>query len=403
VSPLGRLTARGSAHAEALAAEAVSRVTRTVDGALERAWYDAVVLIGGYGRSEGGIERRGGDERLHNNLDVLVISRPGAPADLKRRVDDALAPIRAGLGVGVDVGIVTRRSLERAPCLVMWLDMRRGHKTLLGDASVVPGLKRFSESRLLPWDVDLLVVNRASLFVLSELILATGRHDATARRTVIKHAYKGIVGYGDGLLFTLGQYDSSYERKAERVRKHPEIPRGLAALYEEAIQFRFQPDYSAFDGRDLGAWHRDVLATLAPVHRDYLSRRIARRLSWRDVPGAVAECAAFGDDRSPRGLARRLVRAVRTTGKTTGLSWPAALALRGAGDRGPLAVALPAVLFDPDPSLRDVAGSLLGAPGADLVTLRRAYAAAWSRHGDANAPAALADMGLAATPSGATS
>lgn len=390
----GRLTACGSPRAEHMAEDAVSRVARALDAALEPFWYDAVVLIGGYGRGEGGVEIRGDREALHNNLDVLVITRDGAPHDLARRVDDALAPIRGELGVGVDAGFVTRATLERAPCLVMWLDMRNGHKTLLGDDSVVPGLERFTASRLLPWDVDLLVTNRASLLVLSELLLATGRDDDKARRTVIKHAYKAIVGYGDGMLFTLGRYDSSYAEKARRVRESPEISPVLAGRYDEAIRFRFTPDYGAFVDRDLRSWHDELVHALGPVHLDYVSRRVGRPLAWRDLPSAVAECALHGDDRSVTGLVRRGYRALRTPANVPSLPWLSGLALRGAGDRGPLSIALPAVLFDPDESLREIAAAALDVRCADLGSLRRAYAAAWSHHGDANAPAALVDMGL---------
>lgn len=390
----GRLTALGGSEAEALAGAAVSAVRAAIAAAIAPRSYEAVVLIGGYGRGEGGVERTASGERLHNNLDVLVVTTADAGPDLKALLDRALAPVRSALGIGVDVGTIAARSLRRAPCLVMWLDMRLGHKTLLGDAGLVPSLTRFRHDRLIAWDVDALVTNRAALLVLNRLLFARGEVDEGARRTIVKHAQKAIVGYGDGLLHALARYDGSYAEKARRVRASAEIPRGLAKLYEQAIAFRFAPDYRAFEERDLGAWHDDVLGTLRDAHFDYLSRRAGRSVAMRDVVDVVLGRALWDDDRSPRGLARRALTFARSRLPTGGLSALSALGLHSGGERALLAVTLPIVLYgEGSPAERRLAATLLGA-GSGAHALERAFAKRWSCHGDANGPAALAAMGL---------
>ena len=75
---LDRFTARGGPEVEARIRGAVSEAADVMRAVLRPEEYRAVVLLGGYGRGEGGVELRDGEERPHNNLDFLVI---GAVSD----------------------------------------------------------------------------------------------------------------------------------------------------------------------------------------------------------------------------------------------------------------------------------------------------------------------------------
>ena len=92
----GRFTLLGGSAVEALLADIVHEVADAFAARLRPDQYRALVLIGGYGRGEGGIEIRDGGEHPHNNLDFLLVARhaPGTdPALLKADLDAILQPI----------------------------------------------------------------------------------------------------------------------------------------------------------------------------------------------------------------------------------------------------------------------------------------------------------------------
>ena len=132
----GRFTVRGSNAVEAEIGALLEEVARTVTERIPAAAYRALVLLGGYGRGEGGVVTVEGRERLHNNLDFLLIAngrRQRALAELRREVGEVLEGLVTKHGIQMDLGVTTASLLRWSPGLVMWYDMRFGHKTVLGD------------------------------------------------------------------------------------------------------------------------------------------------------------------------------------------------------------------------------------------------------------------------------
>ena len=393
----GRFTARGGTGIEEAIRGAVEDVSAVLEKTLRPEEYRAVVLLGGYGRGEGGVESINGRERPHNNLDLLAITCTDQPDQaIKRRIDEALEPLERRYEIGIDVGCIGERKLRRAPCLVMWYDMRHGHKTLLGDANFVPGLQGFTRERILPADVNHLVVNRGTLIVVNDLLLdRSGSLDEAARRVVVKHGIKAVVGYGDALLFFLGQYDWSYLKKQERMRECSSVAASFRELYESASEFRFRPRYDAYLDRDLAAWNDELRAALEPIHLECESRRLGMGgLDWSRYPAGVSMRVLTEDIGSPRAWGRRL-RHLLAGGTTGGGGLLERLGRRCAGEKGRLAIAFPVVVYGSgEPFFRRLAGDLLGASGTEAAELRRAYLRVWSEHGDPNFGALLRRLGI---------
>ncbi|HYI01101.1 hypothetical protein, partial [Hyalangium sp.] len=184
----GRFTLRGSAAVEAQIAGIVRQAAAIIGARVRPDELRALALMGGYGRGEGGVERSGGSERPHNNLDFLLVINGTIRPGLKELLDRSLEPLRRQYAVGLDLGIVTARALRRAPCLVMWYDMRYGHKTALGDTAFLPSLTHFSREAIVPGDVRDLLVNRGTLLVINEALLEQGGVDDEQRRALVRHA-----------------------------------------------------------------------------------------------------------------------------------------------------------------------------------------------------------------------
>jgi len=394
----GRFTARGGIEVERRLTQLVREVAEQIAEVAPPDSYKAVLLIGGYGRGEGGVERRDGRELPHNNLDFLMIAQnqnAEQRARLKEAIDARLRPLAEREGIGLDLGIITVDMLRRSPCLVMWYDMRFGHKTILGDATFVPNLTQFDVQYIEPADVRNLLVNRGTLFLINQMLLERTQLDEQARRTIVKHAVKGIIGYGDALLFSLGQYHWSYLEKQRRMRASKHVSAEFRALYDRALEFRFSPDYAAYPGEDLRAWSASLLPQLAPVHLRFEAFRLRMpELDWQGYHERALSFALRESPASWRAWARKLRNLLRTPSPPAA-SLACRLGYRVSGMRGVLPILFPMVLYDlDDAAYRAFTQQALGAPDATRANLRRAYLRAWGVYGDINFASVLAKLGI---------
>ena len=395
----GRFTARGGEAVEADVRGLVGRIAEKAQEALVPGQFRALVMLGGYGRGEGGVEVAGGGEKPHNNLDFLLITRglgAGEMARLKGELDDRLVPMGHREGIGIDLGVIDADKLRRSPCLVMWYDMRWGHKTILGDADFVPSLERFSLERVLDWDVRNLMVNRGTLFLFNDLLLDHGGLDLERRRLIVKHAVKGVIGYGDALLFFLGDYDWSYAEKQRRMRRRDDVPEDFRRLYDEAVEFRFRPRYDAYLERDPGEWMAEWRRDLAAVHlRCEAARLGAPGLDWANYAETAFGRAFVEGGWAPRSLAKKGLNLLRAAPAPAGLGGRAALGYRCGGEHGLFPLVFPAIAYGlEDPGYRELARDSLGAASTALPDLRRAYMRLWGRVSDINFPTVLRKLGI---------
>ncbi|NOK18544.1 hypothetical protein [Corallococcus carmarthensis] len=394
----GRFTLKGSAELEARIARVVGDAATIIQGHVPRSTLRTLALMGGYGRGEGGVDRRDGAERPHNNLDFLLVLERAPRAGLKAELDEALEPLRERHGLGLDLGIMTVRSLRKSPCLVMWYDARFGHKTVAGDASFLPGLTHFTRDAILPDDVRNLAVNRGTLLVINEALRDKGAlDDEEARRTILRHTAKAIIGYGDALLFFLGAYDWSYAEKRRRMAGRHDVPDGFRRLYDEASAFRLEPDDTRFAPRELGPWMDEVRTRLADVHLACEAARLSvPGLKWAGYVERTLKHSLGEGGLRPGVWLRRVRNLVRfRPGASPELGLRARLGLRLGGPRGVLAAAFPFVAFDVGGTQgAGFARRVLGAASGSPADLRRAYLRCWSESGDPNFAHVARKLGL---------
>jgi hypothetical protein len=274
----------------------------------------------------------------------------------------------------------------------MWYDMRHGHKTVLGDAGFVPSLARFTVGRILPSDIRDLLTNRGTLLVINDLLLERGAPALDERKLIVRHGMKAVIGYGDALLFFLGDYHWSYAEKARRMARRTDVEPDFCDAYRRAIEFRFRPSYAAYVDRDLGDWVATMKRALAAVHLAVEARRLRRALpGWDVYQDAALRHAIVEDLPAWRAAAKKACYAVAGGSGAPGLSLAARLGLRMAGPRGVLPILFPAVAYpEADGRSRDRARAILRAPSSHAASLRRAYLRAWSVDGDVNFSGQLA-------------
>ena len=395
----GRFTVRGSNAVEAEIGALLEEVARTVSERIPAAAYRALVLLGGYGRGEGGVVTVEGRERLHNNLDFLLIAngrRQRALAELRREVGEVLEGLVTKHGIQMDLGVTTASLLRWSPGLVMWYDMRFGHKTVLGDCDYVPSLTRFTVDRIPAWDVRDLLVNRGTLLLIAELLLERAEVSPEIHREAVKHVVKAIIGYGDAFLFSRKDYHWSYQEKLRRIRRRPDVPKSLRAAYCDAVEFRFQPRYEEYALTDVGGWIEKLRPVLEPVHLACEAGRLRHPdLDWDAYPEAALRSALLDDVFSPRATARKVRNALRSTSTTGRHSFPAGMGYRCAGFRDLLSICFPVIAYRLDSQgHRELARCVLGAGSTEIPELRRAYIARWGEWSDPNFGGFLVKHGI---------
>jgi hypothetical protein len=393
------LTLRGGAQVEAGLRAVLESAADRVAAVAPAGSVRALVLLGGYGRGEGGVLVEGGRERPHNNLDLLLAARgldAGTRAELKLKLDEALEQVAREAQVGIDLSVHDDTALARDECRVIWYDARHGHKTLLGDVSFLPGLRQFSVERIPATDALDLLVNRGTLLLINELLVARDPASPATRRNVVKHAAKAVIGYGDALLFFLGAYHWSYAERQRRMAARGDVDAGFRRLYDDAMEFRFRPDYAGFAPQDLAAWGVALRAALEPVHLRVERLRLGDpELGWAGYPERALCHALVEGGLSTRPLARR-VRNLLRGGRGAGAGSPLArLGYRGLGPGSALRALYPVLAYrlagERD---RHVVTAALEAASDGQLPLVRAYLRAWGRHRDFNLEAGLRRMGL---------
>lgn len=393
-NPYGKFTVRGSAAVEDLMTALVDEAAQAVKAALAPAEYRALVMMGGYGRGEGGVEIVDGQERPHNNLDFLLVAETARPRQLRalrQRLLDAFGAVVQKYSIEIDLSVVSIWKLRFSPSLIIWYDMRFGHKTVLGDANYVPSLTQFRLERIPSRDALRLLVNRGTLLIINEHLLEEDDGNITHRRRITRNIMKTIIGYGDALLFFLGDYDWSYLERKQRMMKHEEVSPEFRALYDEAAEFRLQPDYARYQSNDQRAWMADLREHLEPLHRFCEEKRLGvQGLTWENYPALALAHGLFEEPWSTRAWVRKAINLTRRAPCSDGLGLRARLGHRALGPYGRYPVVFPIVAYLlQDSRLKSFAATALNAPDVSDCALREAYVRLWTSQGDINSGSTL--------------
>jgi len=243
----------------------------------------ALILIGGYGRGEGGIVLENGTYHPHNNLDLLYIYNGNINKSKVNLANSKLQEISKKHGIGIDMSAINKQKLMKLDGLVVGYDMRHGHRTLLGDSTFLKEHKAFSIYNIDPADVRQLLVNRGTLLLINRVLLNKETQTEDEKKLIIKHAIKAIIGYGDALLYFNDSYHWSYAQKQLNMSELKNIDKDIKELYSKAILFRFMPNYGLYLQKDLKAWNDELIKILSSIHLECEKTNLSEdELDWEN-------------------------------------------------------------------------------------------------------------------------
>ena len=250
----------------------------------------SLILGGGYGRGEGGVQTVDGVEMPYNDLDFTLVVRNKSTVPWSEL--DAISHRYADeLKIHVDFSRpLTLQDIQVWPHWLMWYDLLNGHIVLKGAADILQRHAPFYLKKPLPLiEGTRLLLNRGA-GMLWALRILRGAEESSDADFVRRNYYKCALALGDALLMAYGRYTSVYHDRAEKFaaldRDVPEVASfQLAPLYDEALRFKFRPSEFPQQGFDENRL-QELLQLWGKVFLSIEQRRTGRR--WPDLAAYAA-------------------------------------------------------------------------------------------------------------------
>ncbi|WP_295447316.1 hypothetical protein [uncultured Thiodictyon sp.] len=259
-----RYTLDGDAAVETRIARDQSLIAQAVTALVAPPAFRALVLMGGYGRGEGGYCLRDGQPEPYNDYDYFVVVR-----DLDRSKRQALAQALAQqakalepeVGVEVDFALLREDRLPAAEYSLMNAEMIWGHRVVAGDQRVLEAMPAMPLPRVPLGEFTRLMLNRGALLLMNQRRLADGSALTAGEQEVFfKYLFKAILACGDARLAGNRSYQPSYVQKAQLLNALDWPGKdAFIDLYTQASDNKFHPDYSRYAAEDATLWQARVV------------------------------------------------------------------------------------------------------------------------------------------------
>jgi hypothetical protein len=376
-----RYTLDGDASVEDRIVRDQTLVARAVESLVPAEKFRALVLLGGYGRGEGGYVLRNGRPEPYNDYDYFVVvrglDRAGRSALTGALAEQAKA-LEQDVGVEVDFALLREEALPGAEYSLMNAEMIWGHRIVSGASDALAAMPPMPFSGLPPGEFTRLLLNRGALLLMNQKRLASGALCVAGEREVFfKYLFKAVLACGDARLAGSDSYHPSYVKKHDLLQAMdwPGKP-SFMELYAQAWEHKFHPDYGVYAGEDVASWQKRVV----PIWLDTLAWFEEKR-TGRSIPDWQIYCSPAipkGQGRKSWGWVRNAAITLRDFGPGELLQHPR-WSLRYPRER--LISVLPALLSHREgrasPALLSALALPDGTPRTDPV---EAFLGLWRRY-----------------------
>jgi len=226
----------------------------------------AIVLIGGYGRGEGGVLKVEGGYKLVNDFDMIVFvdkkfkkikNKYKEPVE---KLAKELQPKTNGLKQ-IDIDITNTRRFRLVPNKVSYYEIKYGHKVIYGDLNLYDMMPVFKPENLPIFDGTFYFYTRGSGLLIPAIYLIKGQLGNKENQEHFQiELQKACMAIGDALLLMKGQYHFSYQERLKRFQSLINInnilPKNLKAkieyFYEWGVERKLNPlfERQRIDGYD---------------------------------------------------------------------------------------------------------------------------------------------------------
>ena len=207
-------------------------VTEAVLQAVPENQLAAIIMIGGYGRSEGAytVSRHGYEP--YNDYDYFVVFQDTS-IEQARQLVATIPDLEHQIGIEVDFFPLLREQLSSLEFSLMHAEMRAGHRVIWGDDRILLRMKHMPLEQVPIAEFKRLLTNRGCLLLMNQHGLDQGQFS--------KYINKVWLAIGDTMLRLVGHYRLSYLEKRELISEVIQ-DRVIAARYRRAVDIRMRPD-----------------------------------------------------------------------------------------------------------------------------------------------------------------
>lgn len=283
----------GNEKAEARIAGDQVLVSEYVTGVVPKKHFEALVLMGGYGRGEGGYYLINGEASPYNDYDYFVIvknmSRKAASA-LQKTLKTLAHRLSKIVGIEIDLAVLRSESLASAPRTLMNAEMKWGHHVLAGNPDALDPMPGEPFDKLALGEFTRLMNNRGALLLMNARRLEAGVElSGYDRGEFFKFLLKAVLACGDAFLAIEGVYHPLYAEKQARLMMLKNFPGvDFINLYKLAVDQKFHPDARSFRDEDPEAWQRQIIDCWLDAFSKLETCRTGCQIrSWRDYAQLV--------------------------------------------------------------------------------------------------------------------
>ena len=192
----------------------------------------AIVMVGGYGRSEGAFVKHDKGYGPYNDYDYFLVFT-GVTKKRAQQLILNIPDLDSTVGVEVDFFPILENKIDKLEFSLMNAEMQLGHRVIWGDEAVLDRMQQMPLAQLDLTEFERLLTNRGCLLLMNHL--------DNGHEHMSKYINKAWLAIGDALLALAGKYELSYVNKKLAIEQATSDPLVIDA-YLRAIDIRFRPD-----------------------------------------------------------------------------------------------------------------------------------------------------------------
>jgi hypothetical protein len=242
-----RFTLDGDAGLEQKLARLCDQVREESQRLVPKERLEALLLGGGYGRSEGGVLHTAHGDEPYNDLEFYVCLRGNRILNERtyfekfHHLGETLSTVA---GIEVEFKLSSIAKLRRESHTMFSYDLALGHRIIVGDEQLLADFK--PNSKAIPlFEATRLLMNRCSGLLFSEERLQRKTFTSDDADFVGRNHAKAQLAFGDVLLTAEKQYHWSCRERHRRLKELPSSSPLLSQVrchHAQGVEFKLHPE-----------------------------------------------------------------------------------------------------------------------------------------------------------------